>query len=288
MPDPNPNPSPNPSPNPLPNPSPQAAWHASISADAETLGYLQNRGLDKLDGNAAAVSLLKSYREAESRLGAPADRVLKLPEKPDDAEGWNAVYQRLGKPKDAKEYDFSALKFKDGSDLDPAFAEFMRTAAHKYNLPKDAAQRLTQEFMQFVEGNEGAGATETAAALAVEQDTLKKNWGANFEVNKLIASNAAKTLGLKPEVLAVLDKTAGHAAVMEMFRDLGVRLGEDKFVGGKNASGNGVMTREGAASRKAELLKDPAWISRYNAGGVASPEFKEMADLNRLITGDYR
>ena len=54
MPDPNPNPSPNPSPNPLPNPSPQAAWHASISADAETLGYLQNRGWDKLDAKTAA------------------------------------------------------------------------------------------------------------------------------------------------------------------------------------------------------------------------------------------
>ena len=47
------------------------------------------------------------YREAEKLIGAPASQLLRLPADPSkDMDGMKAVWQRLGAPSDAKEYDF--------------------------------------------------------------------------------------------------------------------------------------------------------------------------------------
>jgi hypothetical protein len=38
------------------------------------LGYLQNRGWDKVDAKTAAINAGKAHREAEKLIGAPATR----------------------------------------------------------------------------------------------------------------------------------------------------------------------------------------------------------------------
>src|SRR5690348_6393637 len=44
-------------------------------ADAETVGHIQNRGLDKLPANEAALAAIKAHREAEKHLGVRADQI---------------------------------------------------------------------------------------------------------------------------------------------------------------------------------------------------------------------
>src|SRR5881394_756652 len=64
--------------------------------------------------------------DAEKLVGVPADQVLRVPKDAADEKGWNAVWSRLGKPTDAKGYDFSDIKFADGTAPDATFVETMR------------------------------------------------------------------------------------------------------------------------------------------------------------------
>jgi len=66
-------------------------------------------------------------------------------------------------------------------------------------------------------------------------------------------------------------------------RKIGAGTSEDTFVErGTNTNGQ-VTTREGAISRKAELMKDAAWADRYLKGGQT--EKREMDQINIMIDG---
>jgi hypothetical protein len=234
--------------------------------------------------DAAALAAITAHREAERFVGVPAEQVVRLPSSPADEAGWKAVWERLGAPATKEGYDFSQIKFADGTPLDPNFAEFMRTQAAAMYLPKDKAVGLTQAFTKFLEGQEAAEAAETTARLAQERDTLAKNWGNNFEANKFVASQAALKLGFTPQEISALEGVVGYAKVMEAMRRVGQSLGEDKYVAGSGSSSGGVMTRDQAVARKAELMADRAWGKSYLEGDAA--KVREMTALNVIIAGN--
>ena len=129
-------------------------------------------------------------------------------------------------------------------------------------------------------------ASDKAAALALERDTLTRSWGPNFETNKFVAAQAARALGVDPATVTALENQVGYAKVMEMFRNIGTKIGEDKFVAGAAPAGNGAFTREQAMERKAELMRDGAWVAKYLAGDNQAG--REMTGLNVMISGDSR
>ena len=255
-------------------------WYQGV-ADAETLGHWQNNGWDKKTAAEVAVEATKSWKNAEKFVGAPANEILRVPKDASDEAGWKNVWSRLGKPAEAKDYDLSAVKGADGNALDENFANFVREQAFNLNLPKDAGAALAQRFAKYMDDGKAAASVEVAAKLATEKTELAKNWGANFEANKFVATQAAKALGVDPETVAALEKQVGYAKVMEMFRNIGSKIGEDKFVTSQAPGGNGVMTRDQAQARKSELMKDQAWVKSYLAGDAAKA--REMTALNTLL-----
>ena len=249
--------------------------------DAETKGYIQNKGLDEKTATEAFLEASKFHREAEKFVGAPANELLRLPKDPNAPE-WKGIWERLGKPKEATEYDFAAVKRAGDKPLDQALADTLRQAAFNSNLSKDGAARLTTEIVKYLDSSESAKAALEADKLATEKTELKKNWGANEAANMVIAKAAAGALGVKPEAVAALEKVVGYAQVMDMFRVIGTKIGEDKFIMSQGGNNTGIMTREQAVSEKADLMKDKAWSKRYLDGGVE--ESRKMTALNRIIT----
>ena len=82
-----------------------------------------------------------------------------------------------------------------------------------------------------------------------------------------------------------LGETAGRAETMQMLLAIGMKMGEDRFVGGGGPGGNlGPRNAEQARARIAELKGDDTWVKRYLSGGTA--ETKEMNDLHQLAYGD--
>ena len=232
------------------------------------LGYWQNKGYDLTDPAKVATEASKAYLEAQKFVGVPTNQLLRLPKDANDEAGWSQVYQRLGAPKDAKEYDFNGIKY-SGEDLDPAFADTMRQALANSHVPKDKAAPIVSAVVKYFEGIESAEATDNQAKLETERAALVKSWGPQAEFNRLTAMQGAKRLGVTPEDVALMEKQLGYSRVMEIFRRVGAGTTEDTFVEGRQGSG-APATREAAGARLAELESDPAWRERFLRGDLSA------------------
>src|ERR1700675_2486732 len=255
-----------PAPAPAPAPTDQPWFTGS---DAETVGYLQNRGWDKLPAKDAALQAVKSYREAEKHIGAPPDQILRMPKDATEKKGWAKIYARLGVPDKPEGYDFKDVKFTDGAELNPDYQTAFRTLAQENHLSKDQALAVARSVTKLMETAE---ATDTAAynqKLEVEKGTLRTNWGSNAAAYKVIAENAATKLGVTAEEIQALEKSVGYARVMDMFRNIGQRIGEDKFVGNGGGGGN-MLSREQAIAQLSSLENDQVWMDRFLKGDAAA------------------
>lgn len=266
--------------------APNAGWLSGVQGiDAELSGHIAAKGWDKLDATQAAIAAAKSHREAQQYVGAPADKLLRLPNDPNDAKAMDAIYQRLGKPSDPKEYDFSAIKLSDGEPLDNSLQDMLRQSLHKYNMTKNDGVSFAADLAKFFDGVEQNDKAISAAKLTQEKDQLSKLWGNNMEANKFIAQAAVRRLGIDPETVNTLESVVGYSKVMEMFRQIGKGFGEDvvfRTSGGSDA----VMTTNEAIARRADLMKDAQWVQRYTSGG--QKEMQEMQAINRLIAESAR
>ena len=234
---------------------PPAPWYTGKIDDA-TVGYLQTRYPSDLnDPVKVALGAIKSHREAERHLGVDPAQLLRIPVKADDADGWNNVHKRLGRPDNATDYE---LKDHKGADLDEGTAAAFRAAAHKANLSKDAAKVLASEMAKFGEAQAENARLEHENRLVGAKAELTKNWGANFAVNKEMAKAGASAVGFDRDIVEALEKTAGYAKTMEALRKIGASTQEGKFVqGGQNGGASGQpMTLQQAMEKKNDLFND--------------------------------
>lgn len=250
-------------------------------ADAEMVGHLQARGLDKKTAAEAALSEAKAYREAAKLIGAPPESMVRIPKEANDAEGWAKVHERLGVPSDPAKYDFSGVKFADGSELTEDFTKELRASVSAAKLSADGAKEIAKFVVKQIETQEAQETAEYASKLAVEKDTLKKNWGSSFNQNLVVAQNAAKTLGIQSDEITALESQIGYSRVMEMLRNIGARTGEDKFI--TNQATGLAMTKETAQAELDLLVNDTDFFAKYQRGDVISVQ--RFNDLTRIAAG---
>lgn len=255
-------------------------YQGKDGVDDRLVGHWKNRYPGQLDDPVkVAIAATKGHMEAEKFIGAPANQLLRLPADAKDEAGWNAVWARLGAPADAKEYEF---KTPDGKAVDEKLDATLRQIASETKLPKETAARVGASVAKFLQAAEVEGKAAYDAKLAEERVALDKNWGSNKDANLLVAKQAAAKLGVAPEAVMALESVVGYAKVMEMFRTIGAKMGEAPFIGNDTTTqNNGVMSRDQAVAKKAELMGDTQWSKRYLDGGAA--EVREMTMLNTII-----
>lgn len=283
MAEPAPAPAPTPAPTPAPAPTP---WYEG-KLDTEALGHIENKGWKKDDPIDVAINATKQARELQKHFGVPPEQLLKLPKDTADEAGWKAVRERLGAPKEPKEYDLSGVKFKDGKDIDAGLADALRASLHKAGTPKDAAPEIAKAVVGFMDGKDAAAASERAAKITAERAELTKEWGTNWEFNRLTAMQGAKRAAGSDEgaqkLVDAMQNTIGYKATMEFWRKIGAGTTEDTFVE-NTGGGTNPVTRAGAVARLSELKADKAWASRLLAGDAATK--REFDGLMQLIHGE--
>lgn len=262
-------------------PGGDAKWYGT--PDTETLGYITARGLDKMTANDAALASIQAHREAEKLMGVPADQLLRFPKDLSDVDGWNKIHTKMGVPVDPKDYDFSTVKTADGNPLTEDVANTMRGLVAELKIPKATASVLVQKLVDLSnKSNEGDSAVN-AAELALEVDKLAKNWGFNAAANQVISDNAKRALGITDEQKEALKGVIGHAAVEEMFRNIGARIGEDNFITNPTPGGQKqVMTSADAQYRLDQLQNDSVWLTKLNNGDAAT--LNEFNTLTTMVT----
>jgi hypothetical protein len=257
--------------------APAIAWLPD--ADADAAGYIQNK---KWGGPG---EMLKSYRNLETVIGAPHDQILRLPKEGDDA-AWAGVYDRLGRPKTAEEYEVPVPEV--GSD--PDYVKGFKEKAHELGLNPRQVKALAEWNNSQVTGMQSKMGEDYQTSLATEQGNLRKEWGAAHDQNTAIAKHAAGKFGVAAEHVEALEKTMGYAATIKFFHNIGAKMGEGAFVSGDRgnagASFGGVLTPGQAQQRINELRGDKDWTASYLSGGQrgADAQSAGASQCSRLRT----
>lgn len=255
-------------------PEAPTSWHSGF--DQETSGWLENRGLTKLDEKSAIPELVKGFRNAEKYIGTPADKLLKIPDwdKADKVE-LDQIYSKLGRPNDPKEYN---IPVPDGQPRD--FADWAQGIFHEAGLSTRQANAVTSKWNEYVAGMMEGDGVSKAQAMKDQEAGLRNEWGDAYDKYDSIAANAIQSLGLKDTQLAALRDSLGFDGAMKMFANIGEKIGEAQYVSGEGRSGNGPMTPAQAVSKISQLQGDKEWVSKYLAGNVESRN--EMERLMKM------
>ncbi len=113
--------------------------------------------------------LAKSYLEMTALQG----KSMQIPSGPDDVEGWARAYDRLGHPKEAKDY----------GDLENDFQKRIAEKAAKHRIPASALKDLIAET-KAAEGE----------VRAAQESALAKDWGQDFEKNRELARRGTERM----------------------------------------------------------------------------------------------
>lgn len=239
-------------------------------ADEAVRGWVAAKGFK--DPGALAQSALNQ----EKLLGVPAESIVKLP-KDDNADAWNAVYDRLGRPKDPKEY---GLPLPEGDK-----GEFAAEAAkwfHEAGLNGKQGRTVAEKWNAHVAAAQKQQSEATKARDAEQVTKLKADWGPQFEPNMALVDKAAQAFGISTEHVQALKAAMGPGAAAKFLHAIGSKLGvEGDFVSGGARGGSGnFSTPEAAQAQIAALREDKGFVQRFAAGD--SEARAEMKRLHRL------
>ena len=222
-----------------------------------------------------------SYRETEKLLGGDK---LPLPKDPNDTEAWGQVYDKLGRPKTAAEYK---IPLKEGED--PSMVNWAKGVFHQAGLSQKQAEKVGTEWNCFVEKVIAETDRQNGEKAAADLAGLQKDWGNDFEGNKVVATKAwnalASELGISRDKLDALQEVFGVRDAMRLFEKIGTKLGarEDTFETGSNRGGTLSVSKEQAQKTKDQLLADPEFALRYKQKDHSAVQ--RLQELNSIIGG---
>jgi hypothetical protein len=126
------------------------------------------------------------------------------------------------------------------------------------------------------------------AAREANEAALRKEWGADFDANKTLASRAVQAFGevkSHPEVIELFEKTivngqklGDHPVMMRIFGNIGRRMGEGEFIGAVGAD-----QRSSLQSELNEIMtKNPPGSTGYRDAAVQ----KRIGEINEALHGN--
>jgi hypothetical protein len=241
-------------------------WQSSLPDDL--------KGLVETKGWKEPADALNSYKNLESVFGADkAGRTLMMPKDAEDKEALDKVYAALGRPEDAAGYGFNEA-FKD-QIVDQGFVDGMTQAMHEAGLSKAQAAKLATKYNDMYQGAMAA----QEAAYANERSAFEKT----VDPERLeMARRGFRLFGLpQGEMGAVsraIEMSLGMEKAVEIFANMGRKIGEDKFVSGEAATSP--TSPQGAERRMSEKMSDKMFMDRYLAGDKnAIAEIEELAKM---------
>ncbi len=192
--------------------------------------------------------LAKSYLDGRKKYGDP-DKLLKLPEE-GDAKGWSELYDKLGRPKTAGDYEIESVEgLEYDKNLIPKYQEFF----HKLDLPKAKVKELTKGYAAMrVEEHKAAAAAEQQAQQA-DLIKLQASLGDRLEVFNDLTDQTFRALDEKlgGRLLKKLESKGllHDPVILEMLAEVGQQNIEDGMRAGRGKS----TINMGAADAQAEI-----------------------------------
>lgn len=264
------------------NPAPAApAWYAPEGLDQNTVSQLGE--LVKTKGWKGPADALLSYQNLEKVFGADkAGRTILAPKSDDDAEGWSAVYNRLGRPESADKYELPVPEGDDGS-----FAQSVAPVLHELGLTSRQAKGLAEWWNEASASRIEMESESFAAQSEAEYKALQGEWGAAASQNEELAKRAvvkfAKEAGIDDQSFENMERAIGTAKLMKLFHAIGSQFAEGTFISSDTPTG-GAMTPQAAKNKIAGMFTDQEFMNRYmnQDERVRAGAIDEMMKLQRM------
>jgi len=264
------------------NPAPTApAWYAPEGLDPNTSTQLGE--LVKAKGWKGPADALLSYQNLERVFGADkAGRTILAPKSDDDADGWNAVYNRLGRPESPDKYGLPVPEGDDGS-----FAQAAAPVLHELGLTTRQAKGLAEWWNKASSARIEAEGEAFAKSSEAEYAALKGEWGTAAAQNEELAKRAvlkfSKEAGIDEAAFDAMERAIGTAKVMKLFHAIGAQFSESSFVASDTPTG-GALTPAQAKQKVAGMFADKEFMARYMHPDerVRQGAIEEMMTLNRM------
>jgi hypothetical protein len=259
-----------------------AAWYGTF--DDELKGYIQNKGWDD------PMKAVKSYQELEKFRGANEDQLLKLPSDPAAEGAYDEIWNKLGRPSDAKEYK---VEFEGDIKVDDERLSKYADVAHKVGLTQSQFEALAKVDAEYMGAIQSAQLEQVQQKQEQEYQALRAEWGNNADEREELSRRGLKYVlpsgADADEMVAAIEQAIGTAATLKLFANVGERMAkEDRIPSTADGDRPYGYTREQAlADRRAlmnELSGSPERLNVYNTG--KGTDYEKMSRFNKIIAGE--
>lgn len=245
---------------------PVGGWYESI-ADESLRGYVESKGFNAIE------DLIKSYKANETLLGDNVNHV-KVPKSDATPEEFQEFYDKVGRPKDAKDY---TLEGEEG------FTEHAKQWLHEAGLTQHQASLLNAKLNEFSAAKQAEMEMQSKQRVESELNDIKKEWNTNYDKNVELARRAARALGMDSDKLNGIQNAIGVKEMLNLFHKIGSGFKEDTFVDGSSAPNNFGMSVEAARAKIQEYSTNKALREAYLKGDPKAKQ--EMETLHMIIAG---
>lgn len=246
-------------------------WTDSIT-DEETKSWVVAKGFKDV------AALSRSAQNLEKLVGVPADRIVKLPTG-DDPEAWGEVYNRLGRPKTAAEYEIEVPKGEPDT-----FANQAKEWFHETGVSQVQADKLVKKWNEFHQTTSSKQKEAYDLSVTAEMSSLKQEWGVEYDAKAAMVEKAAESFGMTDQQLVALKVSMGPGEAMKFLHKIGTAIPEpsNKYIDGETQTSFKSMSSDQAQEQIKNMNKDKAFSSAFagNQGEQAMSEAR--AKMKRL------
>lgn len=214
-------------------------WRASLPDELKNDATLQNFK----DVESLAKTVVHQQKVLGSRIPIP---------KTDEEK--SELYTKLGRPESGEAYDFTIPETHKSHFNEDQVKEF-RNVAHQIGLNNDQTKALIDFQVKSVDHELERQSTDLSVAKQATEDTLKKEWGFDYDKQVRNAQRALQVYG-NEELNELMNTEAGNIpAVIKLFARLGSEVTEDMA---KNTQNNSLATSPlDAQSEIDNIFSDP-------------------------------
>ena len=238
-------------------PAATPTWFSDLPAEQQ--GLLEKKGWNKPEGKG---ELIKNYADLERQYRS-GDKVV-MPKDANDAEAYNNLYNRLGRPDTPDKYVFP-----EGADKE--VTKQFAPIVHKAGLNQQQVDAIAKwDLERAAKQNEEFN---LRAKTDIENTTkkLEAEWGAKTPEQREHSARALRAFGISTEEAANYMAAAGAEKFMRLLNMAGKAMREDSSLALKDETTAGFgMTKNRAAAELAEKKNDPVFMKRFMSGDKAA------------------
>jgi len=246
-------------------------WKANLSDEIKSDKSLEN--IKDIEG------LAKSYVHAQKLVGS--DKI-PVPNKYATEDDWNAVYEKLGRPKDATGYKY---ELGEDANINQDALKSFSDQAHKLGLLPTQANGIVKFYNDMAAQQQQDLDTTAENARQESETSLKKEWGQAYKQQTKKSADVALQVfdeDFLNKNLADGTKIGDHPSFIKAFATLADKMGEDTIT---QASGPAYQTPAQIEKEIGELTKEGSsyWDKRHPNHDLAVKEVLALREQKNSV-----